>query len=408
MPRKKNIDLQITSPLQQLMDWLFAMYDFKRDLVKEKIHFKNKEDKEYKELNDASLNTISMKRELASHKKCSPADVERILMSDFNPGNHDPLREYFDKVSKKNPKGAIDKLAKIVTTTNQEMFTRYLKKWFVASVANYYTAVGCQNQMCLTLVGGQGLGKTTFFNHFLPKDLLEYMYTGNIDLDDKGTPFKLSEYFIINIEEQLKGLYGKDENKLKTLITLPNVKGRRPYGRIEASNKRIGNFLASTNNDDFISDASGSRRFPSFRVTAVNLNDIKKINIDDVWSEALHIYRSGSFEYWVTAADQIELEKSNKEFIHLTYEHDQVALFFSPTDEKNEGTHIVPTAVIKDFIAAETGTKNVRDRCIGTALKQLGFTQVSHRFPFMAFPIKAWKVIINNPTGNAVINKYTI
>ncbi|MFX9131456.1 VapE domain-containing protein, partial [Acinetobacter baumannii] len=84
---------------------------------------------------------------------------------------------------------AIDKLAKIVTTTNQEMFTRYLKKWFVASVANYSTAVGCQNQMCLTLVGGQGLGKTTFFNHFLPKDLLEYMYTGNIDLDDKGTPF---------------------------------------------------------------------------------------------------------------------------------------------------------------------------------------------------------------------------
>ncbi|TAG32096.1 MAG: hypothetical protein EAZ35_00550 [Sphingobacteriia bacterium] len=409
MAKKEKGEHHEYSPLQLLMDWLFIMYDFKRDVVKEKISFKQTSEKEFRELNDSSLNTISMIREIASRKKCSAQEVARVLMSDFNPGNHDPLREYFDKIGKKNPKGAIDKLAAIVTTTNQDMFVRYLKKWFVASVANYFTPAGCQNQMCLTLVGGQGLGKTTLFNHFLPKDLMEYMFTGNLDLDDKGTTFKLSEYFIINVEEQLKGLYAKDANKLKTLITLPNVKGRKPYGRLEASSKRIGNFLASLNDDDFIADATGSRRFPSFRVTHINLLKLKVINIDDVWAEALHLFRSGSFEYWVTKLDQVELENSNKEFINVTYEHEQVIQFLSVPTETEPVTHQVPASILRDYISAETNNKSISNINVGKALKQLGFTNKKIRLPFMGnIPTNCWNVHLNTAGGNATLNKYAV
>lgn len=401
--------VEIKTPFKQMMDWLFSQYDFKRDLLKNAVHFKPTGDKEFKELTDDDINTISITMELKGLKKFAEKDICRAIYSSFNPGNYDPLKTYFNRISKKNPKGAIDKLAATIKTTNTELWNKYLKKWLVACVANYMEIKGCQNHTCLVLTGGQGKGKTTWLNGICPPELNPaYIYTGRLDLSKQSdTNFKLADYWFINIEEQMKNLNRQDANAVKALITLSDIKGRKPYGRIEVSARRLANFMGSTNDDDFITDETGSRRFLPFKVTDINLPGFKKIDIDEVWSEAFRLYESG-FVYWITQDDQIELEANNKEYINHTQEHEYVNIYCSVPKDETDATHVVPASVLRDFIQFETTNKNLRDRNIGVALSQIGFKQVTHRFHWITYPMKAWLIKLNEPTGNASLNKYSI
>jgi predicted P-loop ATPase len=165
--------------------------------------------------------------------------------------------------------------------------------------------------------------------------------------------------------------------------------------------------MGSTNDDDFITDETGSRRFLPFKVNDINLPAFKKLDIDEVWAEALRLYES-NFVYWITQDDQVELEANNKEYINHTQEHEYVNIYCSVPKDEADATHVVPASVLRDFIQVETLNKNLRDRLIGVALSQIGFSQVSHRFHWISYPMKAWLIKLNEPTGNANLNKYSI
>jgi predicted P-loop ATPase len=128
--------------------------------------------------------------------------------------------------------------------------------------------------------------------------------------------------------------------------------------------------------------------------------------MDDVWSEALHIYLSKNFKYWITAEDQVELEANNKSYINITQEHEYVSIYFTAPAADQRATHIAPASVLRDYISAETGNKNLKDRNIGVALSQLGFEQISHRLKDITYPIKAWRIILNNAGDNTLLFKY--
>lgn len=401
---------EIKTPFKQMMDWLFSQYDFKRDVLKNSVMFKPVKEKEFKEMTDDDINTLSITMELKGIKRCSEKDICRAIYSSFNPGNYDPLQTFFNRIGKKNPKGAIEKLAATVKTTKQELWVKYLRKWLVACVANYMEKKGCQNHTCLVLTGGQGKGKTTWLNGLCPLELNPaYIYTGRLDLNKQSdTNFKLADYWFINIEEQMKNLNRADANAVKALITLSDIKGRKPYGRIEVAARRIANFMSSTNENDFMTDIE-NRRFLAFQVTDINLAAFKKLDMDDVWSEALNLYLSKNFVYWINADDQVELEVNNKDYINQTQEHEYVSIYCSNPDDKTiHATHIVPASVLRDYIQNQTGNKNLRDRNIGIALSQLGYQQVSHRFEWISHPMKAWKIKLNVPTGDGNFNKYAL
>lgn len=396
------------SAMKLMWEYLTSEYDFKRDTVKNQILWRKADSKdEFQILQDEKLNTMSLHMGLKGMKSCTPANILPFMFSEYTPA-FNPVAEYLKTVGKRKPKGAIEKLANTLTTHDQKAFIKYFTKWIVACVANAMTNYGCQNHTCLTLVGGQGKGKTTWLEHLCPRPLYpDFIYTGELDLHSKkDTVWKLAENFLINIEEQIKGLNKADANYMKQLITLPHIKGRRPYGRIEASGVRIGNFMASTNDDDFLTDSSGSRRYLCFRVNDINY-DFKKINIDDVWAEAYNLFNE-KFQYWISQDDIQHLELNNKEFTYVNQEHEYVAQFFSVPDEKKKATHIAPATAIRDFIRAETYNQTLRERSIGIALKSLGFQQKNHRFDWSAFPIKAWEIHLNKESNNSNFNKYSL
>jgi len=395
--------------LKQMWEYLTEKYEFKRDIIKSRILWRERDsdNKAFNILDDEKLNTMSIDLGFQGYKSCSPSNITLFLYSEFTPV-YDPVVEYLKDCAKRKPTKAIDALAETVVTTQPELWKKYLRKWLVASVANVMQKVGCQNHMCLTLTGGQGKGKTTWLTYLCPSDLADYIYTGELDLGKKAdTVWKLAEYWFVNIEEQIKSLNRADSNTMKSLITLPDIKGRRPYGRLEAQGRRIANFMASTNDDDFLMDATGSRRYLCFKVLDIK-PDYKKVKINEVWAEAYNLYTSGDFRYWMDDKDIEELQQNNKEFAYRSQEYEYVAQFFSTPCDKHKPTHLAPATVIRDYLRFETQNNNLKEKYIGLSMKDLGFEQISARVNGSPFPVKVWKVRLNTGTTYQPFNKYQV
>lgn len=299
--------------------------------------------------------------------------IFKLLKSDFVPLVN-PIKEYFDGLDiEELLTGNINKLTQTVILDNPKLFEKYFTKWIVGVIANSLTHEGCQNHTCLVLTGDQGAYKTTWLTNLCPPSLKEYIYTGKIDVDKTDTQSMLSEFLIINIDDQLRNLNRKDENALKTLITLESVKVRKPYDRMITKRPRVASFCGSVNGNDFLTDPSGSRRFLPFEVKSIDLEEFQKIDMDAVWAEALQLFRSG-FRYWFTKEEINEINNYNQDFevtdveTELLLELYEVIPRYSPESEELTSS-IILFNLEKHFDTKLSGKK------LGEALNKLKFVR---------------------------------
>jgi predicted P-loop ATPase len=327
----------------------------------------------YKFLDDYKLNSIS--RELDRIGIGVTVDkLFKILNSDFVPAVN-PLREYFyslDTLIHDPHMDYIEELAKTVTVENPELFKKYLTKWIVPCVANVMQDDGCQNHTCLVLTGGQGKYKTTWLENLCPKSLRkDYLFTGKISLESKDTQMYLAEYFLVNVGDQLKNLNRNDENSLKTLITLPSIKIRRPYARLITESPRVASFMGSVNDSDFLTDTSGSRRFLPFKVSDINIDRAKSIDMDLVWKQAYKLYASG-FRFFFDNKEIEELNKYNESFQVTTYEFELLQAHFKPCREKDPECEKYTSSDIYDALQIRTLTP-IKHRAVSDALRKIKY-----------------------------------
>lgn len=347
-------------------------FEVRFNVVKEVVEWRPAGDASpFQLLDDYRLNSIS--REL-THNGCpmSSDSLYRLLASEFTP-RVDPLHEYFARLRLAPATGFIAQLAATVLVADPSLFARYLTKWHVAVVANAMTDIGCQNHTCLVLTGGQGQYKTTWLELLCPPVLAkQYLFTGKIHVESKDTQLLLSEYLFINIDDQLRTLNKQDENSLKTLITQPSVKVRRPYGRLISELPRRASFMGSVNGADFLTDPTGSRRFLPFEVEAIDIQAAKQVDNEGVWREAYQLWRAG-YQYWFDEAELAIVHDRNSQFQHDTPEYDLVAAHFKP------GGTFLTLAQIKDYLQARSTMRNLRDKALGEALTRLGMVRKQQR-----------------------------
>ncbi|GAA4012740.1 hypothetical protein GCM10022408_26900 [Hymenobacter fastidiosus] len=359
--------------MQATETYLREHYEVRFNVVKEVVEWRPAGSAiPYESLDDYQLN--SLYRELI-HQQC-PLGTDalyRLLASDFTP-RVNPLVEYFTGLDLMPPAtGYLAQLAATVTVADPNVFQLFLTKWMVAVVANALTPDGCQNHTCLVLTGGQGQFKTTWLELLCPPALAkQYLFTGKVHVESKDTQLLLAEYLFINIDDQLRTLNKQDENSLKTLITQPSVKIRRPYGRIIAELPRRASFMGSVNGADFLTDPTGSRRFLPFEVEAIDIHAARQVEIDAVWREAYQLWKT-EYPYWFGEVELQTVHERNQQFQHDTPEYDLVAAHFE------SGDMFLTLAEIKERLQVGSTTRNLRDKAVGEALTRLGMPRKTRR-----------------------------
>lgn len=306
--------------------------------------------------------------------------LDDIVLSDFSePFN--PVRAYFEDLPEYrgdfgNP---ISDLAAVLTTHVGAKFETYLKKWLVASVANVFTDHRCTNHQCLTLLGDQGDGKSTFLESINPPDILEYCYSGGIKFDnDVDVNIKLSQNFIVHIEETLGDLMLRHENQIKEFITRNKCLYVRKYANEQKLWPRMANVCASLNKDEFLTDITGDRRYLVFRVLHVNLDALKNINIDHLWAQAYYLFTNG-FTYWFDEKENADIQKNNEQFRVVSEEQEMLTKLYDlhlGKDATLEATHRYTATDLANTLKKESPNYRISKLSVGKALRRMGCNNV--------------------------------
>ena len=360
--------------IDRLELFLSNKYVFRHNIVSGKLEFQYFGKKKWNVMNDFIEN--SMLREcLKGRLKTNLSSLRNLLYSDFCE-LFNPFEDYFFNLPTYDEKtDYITQLANTITTTKQDLWQQCFKKWLVAMV-------GCVldekviNHTVIVFSGKQGLGKTTWVEKLVPKQLKEYLFSGTINPNNKDTLVQLAECMLINLDE-LENLNRSEIGSLKEIITKTQIRMRKAYGHNNETMPRRASFAGSVNTAQFLNDSTGSRRFLCFELEGIQYQHDVDINM--AFSQAMFLFKSG-FRFWFDQEEIKNITANNEQYQLHSPEEELLLTWFEPCP-KEEATLFLNASQIAAKLADRTKL-NLNDGTInklGKALKKHNFIKISKK-----------------------------
>lgn len=178
--------------------------------------------------------------------------------------------------------------------------------WLTGALARVFRA-GCEYQTAVVLNGSQGIGKSA-----LAKMLGGKWYVALKDsVEDSHAVDVLQTGWIVEIEEFWAGSKA-EVSALKAFISASADDRRAAYARRAQKSLRHCAFLVTCNDEQFLKDVTGNRRFLILRCNADKLDNsaIRTLTpeiIEQIWAEALYKFRLKFPTDEDITADKLEL-----------------------------------------------------------------------------------------------------
>ncbi|MCU0326576.1 MAG: virulence-associated E family protein [Spirosomaceae bacterium] len=332
--------------IMRIKNYLFKHYDIRFNTVSNQIEAKPKDSSEpYSVINENDLLF-----ELYEKKFPKPKEEFKILINSKHTPKYDPFFEYFETLPEWNQEhdpDYIEQLANYVRTDNQKWFVLMFRKFLVRVAAQATNRIPF-NKQCLTFVGKQNDGKTSFFDFLVPPKLKNYCKK-HYDFGKKEGKISLVQNFLINLDELASFEF-----------------------------QRKASFVASTNQYEFLTDETGNVRWLVFNVLEINHDNgkekgySKNIDIDLVWSQAYHLLNNG-FEYEMNRDEIKQQEILNKLFLRKSEEMEAISHIYLPASEEDENVVYKEVKEIQTELN-QNNRNNFNCYNIGRALKAMGFT----------------------------------
>jgi hypothetical protein len=161
---------------------------------------------------------------------------------------------------------------------------------------------GCKFDCVLILEGPQGSLKSTALRTLVGDE----WFSDEIgDLGDKDTALQIQGIWLTELAE-LDSLLRAGHTRAKAFFSRPKDRFRPPYGRVAVDHPRQCGFAGSTNEDQYLRDPTGGRRFWSVACGTIDIDGLKAAK-DQLWAEADARFKAGA-RYWI-GADEPELIK---------------------------------------------------------------------------------------------------
>ena len=195
-----------------------------------------------------------------------------------------------------------------------------LKLFLMGAISRAFQP-GCKFEIMLCLVGGQGAGKSTFFRLLAVRD--EWFSDDLRKLDDDNVYRKLQGHWIIEMSEMMATANAKSIEEIKSFLSRQKEVYKIPYETHPADRPRQCVFGGTSNALDFLPlDRSGNRRFipvmvypEQAEVHILEDEAASRAYIEQMWAEAMEIYRSGRFKLAFSPTMQRYLKEHQRDFM---------------------------------------------------------------------------------------------
>lgn len=178
------------------------------------------------------------------------------------------------------------------------------KNFFISMVARAYTP-GCKVDNMIILEGDQGAKKSTANSVLVGDDLFCEV---SESIDSKDFLLSLQGKLLVEIAE-LDAFSKSEMTRVKQVITCRVDRYRVPYGRSTEDNPRTCVFVGTTNEESYLNDPTGARRFWPVKIGMIDL-DMIKADREQLFGEAVHRYKQD--ESWWEMPQQEALDQQEE------------------------------------------------------------------------------------------------
>lgn len=292
-----------------------------------------------------------------------------------------PIKDFIDKqrntVPELPPGGYIRLLSEtLVPATDgfgaygKDYIESFLTKWMVGMIAGIH---GNANPILLALLGAQNVGKSYWFRHLLPDELLPLFAEPSL-CNDKDADMYLCTHLLI-LDDELSNKNRISQDHLRNLLTKEKFTFRRAYARKAESYTRVATLCGTGNELEILSDFTGNRRIVPIHVEDIRKNDYNAIDKTALFMDAVRLYESGT--RWQLTKEDITLLKANTEKHEVADNTGQTLLRYYRKPKSGETPiHLSPNDIFLE-VNEHHRLGNARwwtATTIGRALRRHGFS----------------------------------
>jgi predicted P-loop ATPase len=235
-----------------------------------------------RDLNDISeILSSQFLRDL--HFKASSSAVKRELIAVAHDQSYHPVIDYLDGHTWDGTPRIDTWLRDYCGAEGTELNREFGSKLLIAGVRRIKQP-GVKFDTMLVLEGPQGVGKSSLAALLAVRN---EWFCGNLDLksDDKTKAELLARAWIVECQE-LDGMNHTTSQNLKKFLSTGTDNYRKAYGHDARPYGRHCIILGTTNEDSYLRDLTGNRRFWPVRVGSIDLGRIRE-DVHQLWAEAV-------------------------------------------------------------------------------------------------------------------------
>lgn len=250
------------------------------------------------------------------------------------------------------------------------------RKFFLACVKRIFEP-GCKFDHVVVLEGKQGLGKSTFASILASE---KWFLDGLPNFQDKDAALNLIGSWICELGE-LATLARSTNETAKAYIVRQTDKVRPPYGHRRVDYPRSTVFLGTTNQNVYLTDSSGNRRYWPVKVTKCDFAAVVR-DRDQLWAEAVWRYHFAPEPLYLKH-ESLEQARKVQELRRVEDEGDSMRILFRNwlDGEASEGRDTSEIQLMQLFQSLPWGVlPATRGNAMrgGEILKEFGYRKV-HR-----------------------------
>lgn len=199
-----------------------------------------------------------------------------------------PIREYLELLEW-DGKPRIDAWLISYMGADDTLLNREIGRIFFVAGVRRIRKPGTKFDTMLVLEGGQGKGKSTALALLVGEE--NFSDQEILTLDARAQAEALEGKWIYEIAE-LDGLSRADTSKVKAFSSRSIDRARPAYGHYREDRPRQTIFVGTTNDDKYLRDMTGNRRFWPVKTGEVDLDGLTK-DRDQLWAEAAYREANG-------------------------------------------------------------------------------------------------------------------
>lgn len=372
-----QIEATIDNAAKAVMCPDFVGVEIRFDTFRDEIMFAPVGTKAWQTFTDADYSRLRITMEKRGFKAVGRELIRDVVLLAADENPFDSAMEWL-KSLEWDGVARIEKFYHTHFGTEDTAYTRAVSRYMWTALAGRVLKPGIKADMVPILVGAQGSGKSSGVAALSP-DPAFFTEISFAEKDD-DLARKMRGCLVAEISE-LRGLNTKELESIKAFVTRTHEKWIPKFKEFATQFPRRSLSIGTTNEDEFLGDKTGNRRWLPVEVGKMDVEGIQK-DVIQLWAEARELFNETGIQF--QEAEQLANQVHEKYFIKDAWQEIIERWLDEPdlmTGQKPRARRFLRSAdILREALNMEPKNISRREQMrIGHVLQNCNFKQVLRR-----------------------------